>query len=72
MTYDQARELVDIITDIATKEIERGALDADHWEQRDYLATKLYELRDRAATLLAGPDETELHEMAQDAVQGAL
>lgn len=53
MTYDQARELVDTITHIAKLEIEAESLDPDNWDRRDDIATKLHELRDRAANILA-------------------
>ena len=56
MTMEQALAFVDIVADIAAKEIERSALDADHWERRDYLAERLHKLRYEAAGLLAHPN----------------
>jgi hypothetical protein len=52
MTYDKASELVDLITHIAQMEIERSALDSDHWERADDLAHTIHTRRMRAIEIL--------------------
>lgn len=57
MTWDKAAEFVDAIVSIAKNEIERGALDSDHWEHADTLAARISKQRDQAIEILMGvPD----------------
>lgn len=57
MNFDQASKLVDLLTSIAVRTIERSALDADHWEQADHLTHHIHVERMEAIALLDTEEE---------------
>jgi hypothetical protein len=52
MTFENAVKLVDLLTEMAVAEVERKALDSDHWEHADHLATAISTKRMEAIALL--------------------